>query len=805
MTDHWSLLYDGFEPASERLREALCTLGNGYLATRGAAPEASAGEHHYPGTYIAGCYNRLDTELGGRAVTHEDLVNLPNWLPLTFRIEDGEWFAVDRVELLDYRQELDMRRGVLTRNLRCRDAAGRTTTVAQRRLVSMADPHTAALETTILPEDWSGRVEVRAGLDGRVSNTGVDRYRELASHHLQPVQTGDDGQESMWLQVETVTSEVRIAEAAAVTVLGVDEAASRSFDHDDGVVSQSVHLELHSGSPATIRKLVTVFTSRDRAISDSLTAAKDHLSGLEDFDGVLTRHMLAWSRLWRRCRVTVPGDAQRLLNLHMFHLLQTLSEHTADLDVGVPARGLHGEAYRGHVFWDELFVFPFYTLRFPDIARALLLYRWRRLPAARRAARAAGFRGAMYPWQSGSDGSEETPVVHLNPKSGRWLPDNSRLQRHVGIAVAHNVWQYVQATGDLTFLEQYGAEMLVEIARFWCSIAQYNRTRDRYEIRGVVGPDEYHDAYPDAEQAGLDNNAYTNIMAARVIRHALDALAMLSHYQRRDLTERLGLESGELAQFEDVSSRMFVAFHGDCIISQFEGFERLEELDWDGYRRKYDNIRRLDRILEAGDDMPNRYQASKQADVLMLLFLLSRDELITTLAGLGYEVDDAALDRTVDYYLARTSHGSTLSAVVHAWVLARQDREASWEFFLEALKSDVADIQGGTTNEGIHLGAMAGTIDLLQRCYPGLRMHDDVLSLDPMLPPELGELDLELTYRGSSGIVVRLTQARSKVGLDPSVTSPITVSSDGDVRTLQPGETWEIPVQNAGPGRQTGD
>jgi trehalose/maltose hydrolase-like predicted phosphorylase len=793
MTDHWSLVYDGFEPASERLREALCTLGNGYLAVRGAAPEAAADSTHYPGTYVAGCYNRLDSHLEGRTVTHEDLVNLPNWLPLTFRIEDGDWFDVRALELLDYRQELDMRRGVLTRQVRCRDPAGRTTAVTQRRLVSMDEPHLAALETTIVPEDWTGTIEVLAALDGRVTNAGVERYRSLASDHVRPLQTGDNGVDSMWLKVETVTSEIRIAEAARVRVAGADEIAPRTFEHGDGEVTQLLRLSVSSGTACTIHKIVTVFTSLDRATTECLSTAREQLTGHGDFEHLFTKHLQAWRRTWSRCRIAVPGDAQRLLNVHMFHLIQTLSEHTADLDVGVPARGLHGEAYRGHIFWDELFVFPFYTLRFPEVARAVLMYRWRRLPAARRAARAAGLRGAMYPWQSGSDGSEETPAVHLNPRSGHWVPDNSQLQRHVGIAVAHNVWQYVQATGDLTFLERHGAEMLVEIARFWCSLAVHNPARDRYEIRGVMGPDEYHDAYPGADRPGLDNNAYTNVMAVRVIRHALDALTMLSQYQRRDLTERLGLAPGELARFEDVSTHMFVAFHGDGVISQFEGFERLDELDWDGYRAKYDDIRRLDRILEAEGDSPNYYQACKQADVLMLLFLLSREELIATLESLEYRIDEAALDRTIEYYLARTSHGSTLSAVVHAWVLARQDRHASWRFFLEALASDVADIQGGTTGEGIHLGAMAGTIDLLQRCYTGLRVHDDMLSLDPLLPPELGRLDLELTYRGNAGVAVTLTGEKATVGLDPSVSSSVTVSNDGDVRTLQPGQTWQLP------------
>ena len=147
----------------------------------------------------------------------------------------------------------------------------------------------------------------------------------------------------------------------------------------------------------------------------------------------------------------------------------------------------------------------------------------------------------MYPWQSGSDGREETQRLHLNPRSGRWLPDNSHRQRHVNIAVAYNVWQYYQATGDLEFLAAYGAEMLLEIARFWASIATYDHDRDRYEIRGVMGPDEYHDGYPDRDEPGLDNNAYTNVMAAWVLCRALETLELLPDHRRTELAERLGL------------------------------------------------------------------------------------------------------------------------------------------------------------------------------------------------------------------------------------------------------------------------
>ena len=289
--------------------------------------------------------------------------------------------------------------------------------------------------------------------------------------------------------------------------------------------------------------------------------------------------------------------------------------------------GWHGEAYRGHIFWDELFIFPYLNLHLPDLTRALLLYRYRRLPEARWAAAAEGLNGALYPWQSGSSGKEESQVVHLNPKSGRWLPDNSWLQRHINIAVAYNVWQYYQATEDLTFLAFGGAEMMVEIARLLESLATYNRAMDRYEIRRVMGPDEYHDAYPDATEPGLNNNAYTNVMAAWVLCRAKECFDLVPAFRRAELTQKLNLQQEELAKWDEISRKLVVAFHDDGIISQFEGYGDLEEFDWAGYRERYGDIQRLDRILEAEGDSPNRYKLSKQADVLMLFYLLSADEL----------------------------------------------------------------------------------------------------------------------------------------------------------------------------------
>jgi alpha,alpha-trehalase len=795
----WTLSYEGFDPADEKLREALCTVGNGFFATRGAAPEMHASDVHYPGTYVAGLYNRLGTEMGGRVIENEDLVNVPNWLPLRFRHEgDGSWFATDPAVMEDYRQELDVRRGVLTRSFVWLGNDGRRTRVTQRRFVSMREPHLAGLETTFLAENWSGTLEVQSALDGTVVNAGVPRYRQLNSRHLVPLETEPIDDEGISLTVETSQSRVQVSLAARTRVIdnGSNTGAARQTEQAPGWIAQQLNIELAQDQAVSVEKMVTLVTSRDRAISAPGVHARKLLGYAESFPEALEAHVLAWDHLWRRFHLSTDAnvETQRILNVHIFHVLQTASKHSIDLDVGVPARGWHGEAYRGHIFWDEVFILPFLNLHLPDLTRSLLQYRYRRLSSARRAATAAGFEGAMYPWQSGSSGREETQTMHLNPNSGNWLPDNSHLQRHINIAVAYNVWQYFQATEDVDFLAFYGAEMLVEISRFWSSIASYNKALDRFEIRHVMGPDEYHDGYPDADEPGLHNNAYTNIMVAWLLQKTLQALEQVPEFRRRELAEKLGLRREEEERWEELCRKLVVPFHGDRIISQFEGYENLEEFDWAGYTERYGDIHRLDRILEAEDDTPNRYQASKQADVLMLFFLLSKNEAADVLRQLGYEWDDDLVARNVAYYMGRTSHGSTLSRLVHSWVLARSDQDKSWEFFMDALYSDVADIQGGTTAEGIHLGAMAGTVDLVQRCFAGVQTSDGVLRFDPAVPKELGRLSFDVQYRGI-WIGCEVTENHVVLDVSSGLASPITVAVRDEEFVLEPGSRREVSLR----------
>ena len=388
-------------------------------------------------------------------------------------------------------------------------------------------------------------MEIRSLLDGRVSNGNVTNLRSLSAQHLVAIGSGrGPDPETVWLEVETSQSRIRVVEAARTRMFdasGAPVGCERHHVEEPYRVGQDLGVDLVRGEPAVLEKVVTVYTSRDHSISEPLLAGLDDLALTADFDRLLADHARAWGHLWNRFLIVArDGDTERLaVNLNVFHVLQTLSPHTIDLDVGVPARGLHGEGYQGHVFWDALFVHPLFDLRLPELSRSLLLYRCRRLPHARRRAARLGYRGALFPWQSGSDGREETPTSLYNPRSGRWMPDHSQRQYHVNLAIAWDLWHYWEITGDLAFLATHGAEALVEMARFWASFATYDPVADRYDLRGVMGPDEFHDGYPDRPGAGIDNSAYVNVLTAWTLNRARDAYGLLGRERAKELWERL--------------------------------------------------------------------------------------------------------------------------------------------------------------------------------------------------------------------------------------------------------------------------
>lgn len=778
-----------FDAKDERRRTSLIALGNGVLSLRPAAPEASwaapASDHtHYAGFYHAGWYDDAPRLVNGRVTDVAALVNLPQPFGASVRLNGGTWFSTSEIHR-HYEQWLDVADGVVGRQLTF-ELDGHEVSLSETWLVDMADGAFAALSWRIHIPEAVEHCDIQTGLDARVANAAIPRSGPYEGQRLQDivVEVHGPGEASACAALHDRASHMAMAMRTRVTPDAQWTEAEAEPDHvrfvlrcrrpEDGVVQVDITAAVAAGDACAGMGMAAREIMRRRLPT-------------EGFESLRARQAAAWAALWQDMPLHAKPEWERPLRLHAFHVLQAASPHSARLDVGLPPKGWQ-EGYYGQVFWDEIFAFPFLATRFPEIARGLLRYRHRRLPAAREQAAAAGLRGAMFPWRSGRTGHEETPPYQFNPLSGKWMPDHTYLQRHIGAAIAYDAWTVFLATDDVDVLCGEAGELILEVARFWASIAAFDEARGRYVITGVIGPDEYHNGYPDAVAPGLDNNAYTNVMAVWTICRAFDVLAALPD-GGNTLRARLDIGDQELALWEDVSRRMYVPLLSDGVVEQFDGFDRLQPPDPEWLE---DGRPRLDWWLDAKGDSCDRYQLTKQADVLMLVYLFSPFELEALFARLGYAMDESAIRRTVEYYMARITHESSLSTVVCAGALARIDPAASWGCFRECLDVDLAAPSDGGTREGIHLGAMAGSLDVLQRHYCGVYLCADGLHLDPAPPAALGDVRFELQFRGAR-LYVDLEGERLALGvLSNSGHKAVEVTAQGHRQALRPGEVLEI-------------
>ena len=611
----------------------------------------------------------------------------------------------------------------------------------------MENPHEYAISYTIKPLNFSKKITIISEIDAQIVNYGVERYRSLSSNHLNYISQEVIGTLST-LVAETNQSKIKIAQSADLKL--VNGAALNTENLiSEGRTTTKITIEAKENELYTVEKIVAVFTTLETK-GNVVEKSKELASKERTFENVKLDANIGWAKLWDKVDIKVSGDmlSQKLMRIHSFHLLVSGSPNNNNLDASITARGLHGEAYRGHIFWDEIFILPFYDVHFPATAKQILMYRYKRLDAARVYAKENGYEGAMFPWQSGSDGSEETQTVHLNPISGEWGDDYSCFQRHVSLAVAYNVWQYVNVTGDTTFMEQYGAEMILEVARFWSSKATKNETTGRYTIDKVMGPDEFHEAYPGTHQGGLRNNAYTNMMVVWLFEQVPVILEELGS-KALEIRNKVNFSDAELQKLEDVKHKLSLEIDKDGIIAQYEGYFELKELDWNYFREKYGNVYRMDRLLKAEGKSADDYKVAKQADTLMTFYNLNKEKIDEILTDLDYTLPENYLEKNLEYYLARTSHGSTLSRVVHAQLAQMVNNEKlSWELFLDAVGSDYNDIQGGTTAEGIHTGVMAATLVVALSTYAGIDLREKLLVVNPHMPKAWNDIEFKMSFKG---------------------------------------------------------
>ncbi|PZO38736.1 MAG: glycoside hydrolase family 65 protein [Alphaproteobacteria bacterium] len=746
----WLLHADGCDPLRESNRETRFAISNGFLGVRGIqainpSPRALVSAQ----TYVAGLFNTPDTD---RPVPER--VAAPGWLQIRISSPDGQL-----VQHFDdgpaHPLTLDMRRGVvLTRCRQVGDAVA-DVRVHMLRLVSQSQ-RAIGLQLLSLEVDH-GEVEMtlEASIEGG--------RRALVSERLEQVL-------GVW-RTRQSGKEVAMATMAALRIDG-DEIEATTADP----FRWSWTWTTRPGQVVCFERTVAVSRGDAQGLGSG-QGARESLAtaGRRGWRRVLEDHEAAWADRWACSDIEVQGDdvAQQALRFAAYQL--NSAANPADPRVSIGARALTGDDYLGHVFWDtEIFLLPFYTLTWPEAARSLLMYRFHTLGGARKKAADRGWRGAFYAWESTDTGDETTPEQSIGPD--RQILDilTGAQEQHISADVAYAVWQYWQATGDEAFLNEAGAEILFETARFWSSRAQ-PEADGLCHIRGVMGPDEYHE--------GIDDNAFTNVMARWNIRRALEVVGLFrERWPERwgQHSRQLGLDDAELRHWSGVAETMAIGLDPRSgMYEQFSGYFGLEDVDLSAYAG-----RSVPMDIVLGRDRTQRSQVIKQADVVALLALLPAE-----FAG------DAGR-KNFQYYEPRCGHGSSLSTATHGLVAARLGATGlALDYFHRTAAIDLADTKlaiGG----GVHIAAQGGLWSMTVFGFAGLSFGPDGLSLAPRLPPGWSKLGFSVQWRGRR-LTITIDQASLQLNVSMETGEPMILAIYGEPHPLRSGKPIVIGIRVA--------
>lgn len=755
----WSLIFEGFDPWRERDIEALLTIGNGYLGTRGAVEEGTLASR--PATFIAGVY---DAPPGDEATP--TLYVAPNWLNVRVSVE-GEPLMLSRETMLEHRRSLNLRQGVLHREWRHRDPDGRITRVTTLRFASLADRHLLFHRVEVMPENYSGLVSLEVRLDGAVA-----RHSQAGPAGASGAGDGAQGETLALARTATSGISIAIAEYDALHASADKVAAERTVSKEAEGVEVTWQWKATLGQVYTLDRTVVIYTSRD--VADPAAAATKHLREVktQDADGLLTAHAEAWARRWDTADIEVEGDeeVQLALRFGLYHLM--IAGNPDDERLSIGARTLSGRAYRGHVFWDtDIFMLPFFVFTHPATARALLMYRYHTLPQARREAEQHGYRGALYAWESAVTGAEITPREAVLPSGDTIRILTGEYEDHISADVPYAVWQYWRATGDTDFFTRAGAEIMLECARFWASRAEADGEK-RYHIRRAIGPDEYHEV--------VDDNAYTNGMARWTLERGVETLDWLrrnASQRLADLAEQINLAPQEPEEWSRIAAGLVTGFDpATRLLEQFTGYFTLDQIDLSPYEGR---LVALDVLL--GSEAISRSQVIKQADVLMLLHLLAD------------EFDRETLEANFRYYEPRTGHGSSLSPAIHALLAARlADMALAKRYFNESIRIDLGNYIGSAAG-GIHAATYGGLWQAVVFGVAGMKVREDGLSFDPHLLPEWRRLRFSVLWRGRR-LRVSLTPRRMEVMLEGEEEMSLQVG-DGPSLPIEPGRRYRARLR----------
>ncbi len=670
-------------------------------------------------------------------------MNLPN--PVHFRVYvDGAPLEIQRA--LRHERQLDMRRAVLKRRTIFCDRKGKRYLYSSERFISLADESLGVMRVGIKPLDGEATVRVESALDTGVANASRTGRDPVRHYRVIRVETKRDGLGRVI--VRTLDRGVKIVHTSRMYPGNVEDRRSSVVHRWEGKVGRGITL--------TFRKVFRVSKGGD----GTLPRPTERF-----FDSAFEEHAEKWGKRWLEADVRLSGNPedQRALRFCIFHLLIAGSER---YEWSIPAKTLSGEGYGGHIFWDaEIYMLPFFAHTLPRIARNMLMYRYRRLQPAREKARALGYRGALFPWESADTGEEVTPRYLMDRRGKRVRVYTHEREHHIAGDVAYAVGRYYTITGDDDFMLKYGAEMVFEVARFWESRVVFDSETGLFEIKNVIGPNEF--------QTGVDNNSYTNHLARWCLLYARELRQRLSQEYPREmkrLEKRMGIGDREFERFEEIASRMKFLQREDGLIEQFEGYFGLEDAmvgDVDGKV----SLPRPEELEES------HTQLTKQADVALLLTLFPED------------FSEEVKIKNFEYYERRCTHRSSLSPPVFGLLAARIGRtEKAYRYFRLASNADLEDYYGNT-GDGIHGAMIGGVWMLVVNGFMGVHVRGDHMVLDPSLPKAWRSVRLGLRWKGNH---LKLWVSKKYTRVFNSGPRRVQVEVWGTVKTVPPGHTVRV-------------
>jgi maltose phosphorylase len=718
--DPWSIIEEGFDPSMHEASESIFSLGNGRMGQRANFEEQYSGDS-LQGTYLAGVYYPDKTRVGwwknGYPEYFAKVLNAPNWTGIDVEI-GGEALDLHQVKPLEFRRELNMKEGYLERTFAIYKGESRLE-IAVRRFLSMKRDEIAAIRYAIRSVDYAGPVTFTPYIDGNVVNQDSNYDEKFWDMELAKAVHG-----SAYLMART-----RKTGFAACMAMG--HMVEQNGDHVEtqmevtekkDYVSNRISLELGQGEEVILYKFVSVLTSMNHQPEDLVISAVKTLAGAmaAGFDGLFEEHVRVWDEKWAHSDIVIEGDtaAQQGIRFNIFQLNQTYTGKDERLNIG--PKGFTGEKYGGSTYWDtEAYMIPFYLSTAPqEVSRNLLVYRYKHLGKAIENARKLGFTG----------GAALYPMVTMNGEEchNEWEITFEEIHRNGAIAYA--IYNYIRYTGDQDYLAEYGLEVLIGISRFWRQRITWSEAKKKYVMLGVTGPNEYEN--------NVNNNWYTNKMASWTLSYTREALQYVKKNHAgtyETLVKKTHFDPVEEPRaWQEIAENLhFPMEEKSRVFLQQDGFMDKEQrmaADLDPAERPINQHWSWDRIL--------RSCFIKQADVLQGVFVFED------------EYDRETMERNFDFYEPRTVHESSLSPCVHSILAARLGRsDKAYEMYLRTSRLDLDDYNN-EVHEGLHITSMGGTWMSVIYGFGGMRIREELLSFEPMLPKNWTTLSFKVLYRG---------------------------------------------------------